>query len=260
MTPLAPGTGPVGLKEAETIRRLVKADNVVSDEEKAEIRDLLASGRVQRGVVPALELLLNHEPPAVDELTIRNMKLSAVREVTVLLDQARKVTADNGLDEVYFKDHEGKLFVAFQAKGSLNGLKEGHRGHFRNQQVTVLHVDDEINSAAEGAKAPFKSAKSAGQSLITSGATAGITAAVTAAFLGVGNTVVALRTTSSAAGSISLAAAAKAGSTTAGATIATAGVILLAGTALVLGGLSVKEAIAGARRKGDFSTLDMITK
>lgn len=261
MEPIIPGNGPIGLREVEDIRRRVKADKIVDEVEKQQIRDILKSGRVERGVVPALQLLLDHEKPEGDELIIRNMKMPAVREVTVPLEQAQKVTADNGLDEVYFQDAKGKLYVAFQARGSLNGLKEGHRGHFHNQQVTVVHVDDEVNSAKEGARAPFKSAKSTAQTLVTGAMTAGITAALTGAFVGVGNTVVALRSSAAAAaGNVSLKAAAKAGSTTAGATIATAGAIMLVGTALVMGGLSAKEAIAGARKKGDFSTLDMITK
>ncbi len=187
-----------------------------------------------------------------------------------ILEKAKGITSDNGVDEIYFRTESGDLFVA-AFRGSANGVKAGYLGRFGGQKIEVLHVDDESNTFREGVKSTFSWTDStfknvAGQEVTKAlGTVVGTIAGglIAAAALKGTSAAPAVATTAIAAANPAVAAAAataatavaQAATNTAGTAAVTAGSTAagtVAGTVVVnaakSGATAVKGALGGAMR------------
>lgn len=78
----------------------------------------------------------------------------AAKAADKILEKAKAITANNGVDEIFFRTENGDLYVA-AFRGSANDVKTGYLGRFGGQKVEVVHVDDESNTFWEGVKGTF---------------------------------------------------------------------------------------------------------
>lgn len=195
---LAQQDKPLNAEQFETAKSLALQDKKLDRQEAQLLMDRLASNGFEAAVIPSVTHLVakgfqsveQQAPPAY----IGRSKLTHIHEVdsSFTLDTAKSITDQNGIDEIYFKDDKGKLYVAYgdqQSRGALNleGVKVNYVGRFGDKKVTVVHLNNETNTTWEGVKAPWSSTldtmKSAGQSGIVKGVSEMATA-LTAMFIG----------------------------------------------------------------------------
>lgn len=253
--------------------------------------DSLSNKKIEKGPVPQSAITISSDSTfsGNEILVVGQNKFTHVRPLVqgMELEEAKNIIKDNKVDEIIFKNEDGKLFIAFggkETKGSLNleSIREGHIGKMGNSHVKIVHINNETNTVKEGAIAPLTSTwaniKDAGATGITKGiAEMGTT--VVAIFIGksiVQNGMTAV-STAQAAASIGEAAGGaikgvnivkEAGSTgkaiisTVGSGIKQVGVgVAVAGAVIgtVAGVMSIYGAISGSRPKNDFTTIDMLT-
>jgi len=215
-------------------------------------------------------------------LKINNQTFTNIKPVDkdVTLDEAKTITENNGIDEIYFKDSNDKLFIAYgeeKNRGSLplDDIKVNFIGKYNNEKVKVLHVDNEINTALEGAKQPLgtasKVAKGVTETSIGQGVAQGV-ATVTAFFVGksaidavIVPAGVATATTGATAGN-ALANTVKTMPASVGQLIKQGAKIALVvgGVIVVVGGITIGvssayQAIKGAHVKNNYETINMVT-
>lgn len=202
----------------------------------------------------------------------------------ISIEEAAAMTADNGLDEIFFKTEDGKAYVLFAERASFPEVKVGHLGRFEGKKIKVVAVNDEANTFAEGVGSVWSWLANVGRSAVGNEASRTVTTMVTTA---AGSFLAA----AAMKGSPAVAAAAPAAGAAAGAVAATAatsvapaapsvvGFVGSAGTrvvsafsqvlnalgGIVLGGavvVGVVSLIAGAkanRKVADTTTIDMVT-
>ena len=192
-------------------------------------------------------------PAGQNNASVAGMSFSRVIEVKphLNLEMAANITKDNGYDEVYLRTASGKLFAAVGLGGKLD-VRPGYTGTVNGEWAQVVHVDDEMNSAAEGAKSPFTTL---GNLLKTSGSTA-VTAAVTTTVAGA-MTASAMTVSKATVGAI----AKSAGGAFVGALqrLAVSGLVGLGIAGVAIGIWSGIGAIRGATRQGDEMTLQQLS-
>ncbi len=178
-------------------------DNKLDKDEAKFLMDQMAAGRFEQDVIPAVTDALSKGFTAHTGNPIAYIggnKLTQIQKVdkTFKLEDAKKITDANGIDEIYFQtvndkgELSGDLFVAYgsdEEKGSLEleRVKEGYVGRMNNVKIKVVHINNETNTMMEGAKAPWISAgktlKDAGQTGIAKGI-GEVATTVTALFIG----------------------------------------------------------------------------
>jgi hypothetical protein len=189
---------PLNAEQFETAKALALQDKKLDRDEAQLLMDRLASNGFEPAVIPSVTHLVAKGFQSVEQQTppayIGRSKLTNIHEVdsSFTLDTAKSITDQNGIDEIYFKDDKGKLYVAYgdqHSRGALNleGVKVNYVGRFGDKKVTVVHLNNETNTTWEGVKAPWSSTldtmKSAGQSGIVKGVSEMATA-LTAMFIG----------------------------------------------------------------------------
>lgn len=203
---------------------------------------------------------------ARDELRISHRGFHEVRVVgknddgkQISLNEAKKMTQDNGIDEIYFQDQAGNLHVAYTV-GDLDDIREGYRGRFGTEKVKVVHVDDERNTFKEGSTRIFSWTgetlgkalnQEAGKAITTTVST--VTGGIIAAAAVKGG---AAATATASAGVGATAATALSG---AAGTLVTIGVPVAVVGGAVFGLGSVIGGVRAARRPQNYGTIDMIT-
>jgi hypothetical protein len=239
--------------------------------------------KVEIGVVPVMSGI---KLPENSTLVVGHNKYTGVKPLVpgMELEEAKNIIKENKIDEIIFKDEDGKFYIAYggkETKGALDleNIKEGHIGRLGSKNVKIVHIDNETNTVSEGAKAPLKSTwnsiKEAGSSGITKGiAEMGTT--IVAIFIGKSLVVngmtaaqTAVTTSEAAAGAAKATGIVKEAGVASKAIFSTvtSGVkqvavgAAIAGTVIgtVAGVMSVIGAVAGSRPKNDFTTLEMLT-
>ncbi len=171
-------------------------DNKLDKDEAAFLLDQIKTQNVSEDAFPAVTELLQkgftgHTANPVAKIGGHELPLSLVSE-DFTLETATSITDDNGIDEVYFKGEDDKLYVAYgdeSTRGALDlkRIKKNYITRVNGQKLTVMHINNENNTTWEGAKAPwvstFKTLKDAGQNGIVKGI-GEMTTAVTAMFIG----------------------------------------------------------------------------
>jgi hypothetical protein len=218
----------------------------------------------QPGAPPAMPgTNLDSVPVPADTLQLGNQHFRQVRALAdgIKPEEAAKLTAGNGLDEIYFTDETGKHFVAFQEKSSLGDVKAGYLGRYNGKRVKVVAVEDETNTFKEGAGDVFNWTKNVLNNTFGSEASKSLSGVV-----------------STAVGSFVAAAALKNGVQTAapllkegffmtikgavrgafsGLVNTLASVALIGGAVIGLG--AVFSGLKASVRKGNTTTIDMVT-
>ncbi|MGV3527147.1 MAG: hypothetical protein ACO1RX_23225 [Candidatus Sericytochromatia bacterium] len=268
-------------------------DKKLDRDEARFLMDQMAAGRFEQDVIPAVTTLLADGYKAHTANPVAHIggnEITHVHKVdkSFTLDTAKQITDDNNIDEIYFKDEKGELYVGYgsqEAKGSLDleRVKVGYVGRMDGMKIQVVHINNETNTTWEGAKAPWISAgktlSEAGQTGVAKGI-GEVATTVTALFIG--KTVVengiktvgekaAQKTVEAVAGEAvaaapSLAEKARAFGSTIGSSVknslrsvavgaAVAGAVV--GTVVTIG--SAIGAVKSRVDHRDFTTLDMIT-
>lgn len=89
--------------------------------------------------------------------TLKNLNIDGVRELRVPIDVAQEVTKKNGFDEIYFSAG-GKDYVAFGKGIDLKSLSKSLvPAKLKGLNIDIKYIDDEANTAAQGAKTALKS-------------------------------------------------------------------------------------------------------
>lgn len=68
----------------------------------------------------------------------------------LLPEKAVKMTAGNGIDEVFLQSASGEHWVAYGRGLPMDRLRVGFSGHMGGVPVTIAALDNEINSSREG--------------------------------------------------------------------------------------------------------------
>ncbi len=171
-------------------------DHKLDKDEAAFLLDQIKTQNVSDEAFPAVTELLqtgysSHTANPVARIGGHELPLHRVAD-DFTLETARSITDTNGIDEVYFKGEDNKLYVAYgdtAAKGSLDlsRIKQNYITRVDGKKFTVVHLNNETNTTWEGAKAPWvstaKTLKDAGQNGIVKGI-GEMTTAVTAMFIG----------------------------------------------------------------------------
>jgi hypothetical protein len=167
------------------------------------------------------------------------------------LETAKGMTAKNGYDEVYLQTASGKLYAAI-GRGGKTDLRAGYLATVNGESARVVHVDDEVNSAKEGALAPFRTMGG----LFSSSTSTAVTAMVSTT---VGGMMAGAAVGAPSAVKISkLAQSARGAFTGAAHRLAVSGMVGIGVTAVIMGAWSGIAAIGGAKRKGNDLTLQML--
>lgn len=207
MSNISPNSPIQNIKELVTQSKLDKTgfdswkqnalqDQKLDRDEAQFLMDQLATGNVEKDLIPAVTTLLSegfsaHTANPVARIGGHELPLHAVSK-DFTLETARSITDENGVDEVYFKDEDGKLFVAYgdiATKGALDldRIKQNYITRVDGKKMTVVHINNETNTTWEGAKAPWKSSlktlRDAGQTGVVKGI-GEMATAVTAMFIG----------------------------------------------------------------------------
>lgn len=302
MTDIAPGLQPLqdyfsrlqgkpaNASQLAEIKELVLKDHTLDRDEARFLMGKLVEGAFEAGVRQEVSDLLSGGYQAQELVPVARIgynRLTTVKEVSAEfadLNKAKAITDENGIDEVYLKTADGRTFVAYGAAeegGALNlkGIKPGYVGRLGNERVTVVHVNNETNTAWEGAKAPWnytaETLSSAGKNGVVKGI-GEVATTVTALFIGKtvlekGIQTAGQKAAEAAAPAVPVTANTLLGKTKAigssiGGTVkgtlrsvvvgtAVAGAVV--GTVVTVG--SVIGAIRGAARSQDYATLDMVT-
>lgn len=202
-------------------------------------------------------------PVPADTLQIGTQHFTSVRALApgITPEEAAKLTAGNGYDEIYFTDETGKHFVAFATQNHFEDVRVGYLGRFNGKRVKVVAVEDEDNTFKEGTIGVFNWTKNILKNTFGNEASKSISGIV-----------------STAVGSFVAAAALKNGAQTAAPLIkegllasikgafrgavsgfvnTLASVIIFAGAAV--GVFSLINGVRAANRKANFTTIDMVT-
>lgn len=206
---------------------------------------------------------LDNVPVPPDTLQIGNLHFTQVRALAdgIKPEDAAKLTANNGIDEIYFTDETGKSYVAFQEKGNLGDVRAGYLGRYNGKRIKVISSEDETNTFKEGATDVFNWTKSVINNTFGSEASKSLSGVV-----------------STAVGSFVAAAALKNGVQTAAPLLksgfvstlkgavkgAFSGLVNTLASIVVIGGavlglVAVANGAKASVRKGNMTTIDMVT-
>lgn len=254
------------------------------------------SGRSEpsKAIFPAAERRASSAAIAGDTLQIGHQRFGKavgfgeIREVkagVAITDQNLKeivakaagLTKDNGYDEIYFLGEDKKLYVLFAEKSRFQDVRVGYLGRAnvggKVQSIEVLHVEDENNTFYQGMTSTWRWLNGVLMSSFGNEASKSVSGLVTTA---IGSFVAAAALKGSAAPAAAAAAAPAAGAAAgaaAGGLLKTVGgafshavngflqtmasVVLFAVGAV--GVVSVFTGVKGHFRKGEMTTIDMIT-
>ncbi|PIQ24072.1 hypothetical protein COW36_03565 [bacterium (Candidatus Blackallbacteria) CG17_big_fil_post_rev_8_21_14_2_50_48_46] len=164
-------------------KELALKDQKLDKSEARFLMDQLAASKFEPDVIPAVTQVLSEgftsntsNPVAY----IGGNELTDIHKVSKDFDlaKAKSITDQNFIDEIYFKDEQDNLYVAYgspEQGGALNldRIKVNYVGRLGDKKVTVVHINNETNTTWEGVKAPWKSTintlKDAGQTGIVKG-------------------------------------------------------------------------------------------
>lgn len=160
------------------------------------------------------------------------IKAEGIRELkkNVSFEEAARLTANNGLDEIYFRTAEGRNYLAYGDGLSLKQIKKGMPAVFNGEKAKIEYVDNEVNTFTEGLKYGLGKMKESAYSFAKDGVCVAGIGAVAETLIGVG------------------------------------GILTGVGTALVLGSgvIAVGGAVAGgihaATRRNDYRTVKIVTQ
>ncbi|MBO9541926.1 hypothetical protein J7643_15165 [bacterium] len=96
----------------------------------------------------------------MDKLNAGNRQLEASRVYKIRPGQelpAKAAAEKSGADDVFFR-MGGDTFAATGRGMNLKGLKEGDTIEYKGQKGVIVSVDDRMNSAMDGLKAPYAQA------------------------------------------------------------------------------------------------------
>lgn len=95
---------------------------------------------------------LDSVPVPPDTLQIGTQHYGNVRKLApgITPEEAAKLTAGNGFDEIYFTDETGQHYVAFMEQTKFADMRVGYLGRFNGKRVKVVAVEDETNTFKEG--------------------------------------------------------------------------------------------------------------
>jgi hypothetical protein len=192
------GDKPLNAQQFEEAKTIALQDKKLDRDEAKLLMDRLATNGFEPAVIPSVTHLVANGFQSVEHRTppayIGRSQLTNIHEVdsSFTLETAKSITDKNGIDEVYFKDDKGKLYVAYgsqETRGAINldGVKVNYVGRFGDKKVTVVHLNNETNTTWEGVKAPWSNTldtmRTAGQSGVVKGISEMATA-LTAMFIG----------------------------------------------------------------------------
>ena len=189
------------------------------------------------------------------------------QNIKEIMAKAADLTKDNGFDEIYFMGEDKKLYVLFAEKSRFQDVRAGYLGRAnvggKLQGIEVLHVEDENNTFYQGMTSTWRWLQNVLMSSFGNEASKSVSGLVTTA---VGSFVAA----AALKGSASTAAAAPAaaggflktvGGAFSGAVngfLQTMASVVLFGVGAV-GVVSVFTGVKGHFRKGEMTTIDMVT-
>lgn len=182
------GDKKIGQDGFVALKAMAMTDETLDQSEATFFMDKVANQKFEETTVPSVHKFLssgfssdtNESQEDLGIAFIGRNRYDNIRRVSkdFKLDQLKTITDDNNIDEVYFKDDKGQLYVAYgkeEDKGALdfNGVKTNFVGRFQGKKVTVIHTNNETNSFWEGAKSPwvstYETVKKAGESAIVQG-------------------------------------------------------------------------------------------
>ncbi len=153
------------LKKQDSV---TQSENTEPKEQTIKILKDKVSLNILKGTVPKVETHISNalssqkkEDPV--DFIIKGKVFQAYPVIDgVELADATNITKGNEIDEVFIKDEEGKLYVAYgdkDTKGALNvdGLKEGYIGKINGKSAKIVKIDNEVNTVKEGFQNPLKS-------------------------------------------------------------------------------------------------------
>lgn len=177
----------------------------------------------------------------------------------ISLQDAVAITTDNGIDEIFFEDEQGNLYVAYGDRLSLSRMQNGFIGIYNGKRVRVVHFEDERNTFSQGARGVFSDTGERLSKLMDDSVGQAITAAA-------GSIVGALTAATMFKGAAAAKAAAGAATGVGiGATAAAmipilkGAAVVGAGIACIVGVAALCKGISASRTYRDYSTIDMIT-
>ncbi|PKL80275.1 MAG: hypothetical protein CVV27_00670 [Candidatus Melainabacteria bacterium HGW-Melainabacteria-1] len=197
------GQGNISADQLDEWKQHALQDQKLDRDEAKFLMDQMAAGRFAQDVIPAVTDLLSqgYKSHTANPIAyIGGNQLSHIHKVdkSFKLEDAKQITDENGIDEVYFRtvDDKGELgpdlYVAYGAQDangalSLDRLKIGYVGRMDKLKIKVVHINNETNTIWEGAKAPWvstgKTLRDAGQTGVAKGI-GEVATTVTALFIG----------------------------------------------------------------------------
>ncbi|MCK5686735.1 hypothetical protein KAJ27_21540 [bacterium] len=181
----------------------------------------------------------------------------------VTLDNAKNVTANNGIDEIFLQDESGKLYVAYSDKLIVDHLKNGFIGLYNGKKVKVVHFEDERNTFSQGAGGFIKdTGKKVGEIMSNTvvQAITGAVGSISGAFIAMAMFKGTAAATAATAGATGAAAAASGGGLMAALSPILMGAGIMAGGIIaIVGAVALIKGISASRKFKDVSTIDMIT-
>ncbi len=268
-----------------------KSSDTVSKYTQLQLEDKVTDTKTTpKGMVPKTPDNISESFNPSNKIVVGDRTFTNIKPITkgLELEDVKKITSDNQVDEVFFKSEDGQLYMAYgekENKGSLDigALKENYIGKYGDKAVKLVHIDNEINTVKEGALSPLtstlKNVKEAGSSGITKGVTEMGTTLV-AIFVGktvIENGITAVTTSKTAIGGISkginiidtgskiVGNAGKTGkviAVTVGSglqKLAVGGLIAGAVVGTIVGSMSIYGALKARNPKNDYTTIDMVT-
>lgn len=194
----------INAKQFEELKNIALEDRSLDRDEAQFLMQQAVAGKFEDGVNEQVTALLSrgYEKQDINPTALIGYnRLTSVKQVSAEfedLNKAKAITDENGIDEVYFKVTDdnsplnGKTFIAYGSHEDggvldMRGLKPGYVGRFGDAKITLLHINNESNTAWEGAKAPWvntwDTVSSAGQNGIVKGI-GEVATTVTALFIG----------------------------------------------------------------------------
>lgn len=162
--------------ESLQVKKQVANTAVQADTEPKKIglriaKDMVISSNLTKGSVPQSDAQISKEmsadpvqKPEAKDFTFKNHESLKVYPLTegIELQDAMSITKENGIDQVFLKDEDGKLYIAYgekENKGSLNleGYNEGLIGKVDGKPAKIIKIDNKNNTVKEGALNPLKS-------------------------------------------------------------------------------------------------------
>lgn len=134
-------------------------------------KDIVISSNLSKGSIPENDSKIANEissesqvKPEAFTFSLKNHDSLKVYPLTegIDLQEALSITKDNDIDQVFLKNEEGKLYIAYGEKNNkgsleLDSFKEGFIGKIDGKPAKIVKIDNKTNTMKEGAINPLKS-------------------------------------------------------------------------------------------------------